>query len=130
MLHESSEAHPSTKCRRLCCGVGTSLMSDVAACTAFILMHTLSDNDSAFTKVGGLSALTRFLQACDSRVAVFMAKLVGDKIKQADKTQYAAFLRELYVACVEADDESALYNSYLHAQTLLHNFNDSEVGTV
>ncbi|KAG7397860.1 hypothetical protein PHYBOEH_012051 [Phytophthora boehmeriae] len=130
MLHECTKAHPAIKCRRLCCGVGRSLTSDVAACTAFIVMQILSDNDTAFAKVGGLSALTPLLQACDTRISVFMAKLVGVKIKQADKTQYSIFLRELYVACVEADDESALYNSYLHAQTLLHNFHDNEVGVV
>jgi hypothetical protein len=54
-----------------------------------------------------------------------MAKLISELVKQEDEAQYAAFLRELYVACVEADDESALFNVYLHTQTLLHNLEAS-----
>ncbi|KAG7391396.1 hypothetical protein PHYPSEUDO_004931 [Phytophthora pseudosyringae] len=120
-LHERADPHSSFECRRTCCGVDASLVGDVAACTALILTHILSENDAALDKMGGLAALTPFLQACDTRIAVFMAKLIGELVKQADETQYAAFLRELYVACVEADDESALYNSFLHTQTLLLN---------
>ncbi|KAH7467047.1 uncharacterized protein KRP23_11373 [Phytophthora ramorum] len=95
VLHESSDTHLPLECRRT-----TTLLA----------------------KAGGLPALTPFLQSCDTRIAVFMAKLIGETVKKADEAQYAAFLRELYVACVEADDESALYNSFLHTQTLLHNF--------
>ncbi|KAE9044440.1 hypothetical protein PR003_g2980 [Phytophthora rubi] len=119
VLHESSSSHRSIECRRVCCGVEGSLVGDVAACTALILTDTLADNDAALAKVGGLTALTPFLQACDTRIAVFMAKLISQLVKQADEVQYSAFLPELYVACVEADDESTLYNSYLHTQMLL-----------
>ncbi|KAL4093652.1 hypothetical protein PRIC1_011084 [Phytophthora ramorum] len=121
VLHESSDTHLPLECRRVCCGVDATLVGDIAACTALILSHVLSDND-VLAKAGGLPALTPFLQSCDTRIAVFMAKLIGETVKKADEAQYAAFLRELYVACVEADDESALYNSFLHTQTLLHNF--------
>ncbi|RLN47068.1 hypothetical protein BBJ28_00014772 [Nothophytophthora sp. Chile5] len=121
VLHECSEPHPPLECRRLCCGGDTSLSGDVSACTALILSQTLANNDAVFLKAGGVAALTPFLEACDTRVAIFMAKLVREKVKQADEGQYDAFLRDLYVACVEADDEGALYNSFLHAQTLLHN---------
>ncbi|KAG6621459.1 Annexin (Annexin) Family [Phytophthora cinnamomi] len=123
VLHEHSDNHKSIECRRVCCGVEKTLVGDVAACTALILMDILADNDAALAHAGGLAALTPFLQACDTRIAVFMAKLISQLVKQADEVQYAAFLRELYVACVEADDESALYNSYLHTQTLLHDLN-------
>ncbi|KAJ8548555.1 hypothetical protein ON010_g11118 [Phytophthora cinnamomi] len=123
VLHEHSDNHKSIECRRVCCGVEKTLVGDVAACTALTLMDILADNDAALAHAGGLAALTPFLQACDTRIAVFMAKLISQLVKQADEVQYAAFLRELYVACVEADDESALYNSYLHTQTLLHDLN-------
>ncbi|KAG2765757.1 hypothetical protein PC129_g3925 [Phytophthora cactorum] len=121
VLYERSDTHQGFECRRVCCGVDDSLVGDVAACTALVVFNILSDNDIVVAKVGGLAALTPFLQACDTRVALFMAKLISELVKHSDETQYAAFLRELYVACVEADDESALYNSYLHTQTLLHN---------
>lgn len=49
-----------------------------------------------------------------------MAKFISEVVKLADEDQYAAFLRELYVVCVEADDERMLYNSYLHTQALLN----------
>ncbi|POM59489.1 hypothetical protein PHPALM_31780 [Phytophthora palmivora] len=125
VLHEQSDEHSPFECRRTCCGVSASLVGDVGACTALILTQILSENNTTLAKVGGLAALTPFLQACDTRIAVFMAKLIGELVEQEDETQYSAFLRELYVACVEDDDESALYNSYLHTQTLLHNFGAS-----
>ncbi|ETL36093.1 hypothetical protein L916_11880 [Phytophthora nicotianae] len=121
VLHGRSDTHQGFECRRICCGVNDSLVGDVAACTALVVSNILADNDVAVDKVGGLAVLAPFLQSCDTRIAVFMAKLIGELVKQSDETQYSAFLRELYVACVEADDESALYNSYLHTQTLLHN---------
>ncbi|KAI9983376.1 hypothetical protein PInf_007396 [Phytophthora infestans] len=120
VLHERSDTH-QVECRRICCGVDDSLVGDVAACTALVVCSIFTDNNVAVDNVGGLTALTPFLQTCDTRIAVFMAKLISELMKQSDEAQYAAFLRELYVACVEADDESALYNSYLHTQTLLHN---------
>ncbi|KAF4034955.1 hypothetical protein GN244_ATG13070 [Phytophthora infestans] len=121
VLHERSDTHQGFECRRICCGVDDSLVGDVAACTALVVCSIFTDNNVAVDNVGGLTALTPFLQTCDTRIAVFMAKLISELMKQSDEAQYAAFLRELYVACVEADDESALYNSYLHTQTLLHN---------
>ncbi|KAL3658173.1 hypothetical protein V7S43_016803 [Phytophthora oleae] len=120
VLQEKSDTHQGFECRQFCCGVDATLVGDVAACAALILTYTLSDN-AVLDKVGGLSALTPSLQACDTRIAVFMAKLISEVVKQADEAQYAAFLRELYVACVEADDERMLYNSYLHTQALLYN---------
>ncbi|GMF44320.1 unnamed protein product [Phytophthora fragariaefolia] len=73
VLHESCETHQSFGCRQVCCGVEKSLVGDIAACTALILTDTLADNDAALASVGGLPALTPFLQACDTRVAVYGA---------------------------------------------------------
>ncbi|KAK1940519.1 hypothetical protein P3T76_007970 [Phytophthora citrophthora] len=119
VLQDKPDTHQGFECRRLCCGASTTLMGDVVACAALILTFTLSDS-AVLNKVGGLTAVTPFLQACDTRIAVFMAKLICEVVKQADEDQYAEFLRELYVACVEADDEGMLYNSYLHTQALLY----------
>ncbi|OWZ12563.1 hypothetical protein PHMEG_00014251 [Phytophthora megakarya] len=129
VLHGKSDVHSSIECRRVCrrvcCGVNTSLVGDVTACTALILTHIFSDNHAALDKLGGLAVLNPFLQACDTRIAVFMAKLISELVKEGDQAQYSAFLRELYIACVEEDDESALLNSYLHTQTLLHDVGGS-----
>jgi hypothetical protein len=70
VLHQRSDDHQSVECRRVCCGVDESLAGDIAACTALLLTNILSDNNTALAQVGGLAALTPFLQACDTRVAV------------------------------------------------------------
>ncbi|CEG45815.1 uncharacterized protein PHALS_02087 [Plasmopara halstedii] len=120
VLHEMPSSHHNFECQGICCGVDDSLVGDVTACTALVVSHILSDNQTIIDRVGGLAALTPLMQVCDTRIAMFMAKLLSKVMKQTDEVQYATFLRELYVACIEADDEKALYNSYLHAQKMLH----------
>ncbi|GMF64793.1 unnamed protein product [Phytophthora lilii] len=72
VLQERSDTHSSFECRSICCGVDKSLIGDIAACTALILSHTLMNNNVALERAGGLAALTPFLQACDTRVAVYV----------------------------------------------------------
>lgn len=125
VLHETSPTHQGVECRRICCGVDDSLVGDVTACTAFIVLHTFSTNSTETDKVETLAALTPLLQACDTRIAIFMAKLVSGLMKRSNEAQYAAFLRELYVACMEADNEKALYIPYLHTQTMLRFYDEN-----
>lgn len=101
-----------------------------------LLPHILTDPDQSGE---GIKKLFPYLEACDTRVAMyvfkrfsfsldrisflfvrsFVAKFMREQIKHSDPSSYFDTLRNMHNAAVGDGDEALLDNVYLHTRHLL-----------
>lgn len=118
----SCRVHPAKTCTGSCCGINEKIPGDVLSCCAFILQQMCQQNHQIFTDTGGLDFYTQFLDACDTRVAMFIARVLLDHIRQTSKEQYHASLCDILVSSQADGDERQLDNPYLQCRTILNNY--------
>ncbi|TMW62381.1 hypothetical protein Poli38472_009874 [Pythium oligandrum] len=115
-----SALNPAHACRGGCCGIITSALGDLLATTTLLITYSAEDPQWC-NRIGGIVSLTPYLDSCDSRVAVLMAKFLRGKLKQLNGAdRYGDILREFHAIAVEEDDETLLANDFAHVRALLH----------
>ncbi|KAJ0403848.1 hypothetical protein ATCC90586_000514 [Pythium insidiosum] len=92
----------------------------VVATSLLVLLKTTAADSPEDDPAKSMEPLMHLLDACDTRIAIVMAKFVRETIRQTHGVErYTQALCQLHALAIETDDETMLANEYAHTRVLL-----------